>query len=257
MIRRGYIPVSLTDSGYLEERKREVGMNMPLCRCSSCDPQGAARIISLLPKTSIAELDELLSSYASEGEDTSVFDLPRTSRKRGLITNVPQVCKKDDPIRIDPLKIELAVSLEVHSERLFRQTYPEGCDMDPCDLFTREEVWSIVKNEAAVFEGQMLPSILGGEVLPELFKMIQKCISNWYQSKLYLEYQDGLIDKEVELEQRILNQGLLAAERLEKTRLKREQKRLKDIQAQAARVMRQEKAAERQNKRKAKENEQG
>lgn len=119
--RKGYIPVILSNSGYLEECERERHLKMPLCQCLSCDPHGAARIICFLPKTSIANFDELLASYPMDIEDTNIFNIPKALRKRVCIANVPQVCKKDDPIRIDPLMIELAVSLVGHSERLFQR----------------------------------------------------------------------------------------------------------------------------------------
>lgn len=245
--------MSVTDHGYLEERERERQLDFPLCRCSSCDPQGAARIIRLLPQTSISHLDELLRSESNEFEDTSVFQLPKKTRNRMVLSNMPQLCKRDDPIRVNPMMIELAVALVGHTERLYAEIYPNGCELDASELFTREEVWSIVKNHAAVVKGNFFELILGGEVLPGLFEMITWVISIWYKSDIYTHYQQALEDKQVELEQGILNEKILEAERIEKVRLKAEQKELKNIQIQASKRLRQEKAEQRENKRKAKE----
>lgn len=167
--------------------------------------------------------------------------------------NMPQVCKRDDPIRLNPVMIELAVSLVGHAELLFAKTYPRGCDLESSYLFTREEVWAIMKNHVAVVKGDYFQSILGAEVLPGLFKTIIWVILNWYNSDVYAQHQEELNDNQVELEQNILNENILEAERIEKVRLKGEQKRLKDVQNQASRFIRQEKAEQRKNKRKAKE----
>ncbi|EGG09927.1 uncharacterized protein MELLADRAFT_103868 [Melampsora larici-populina 98AG31] len=57
-----YIPMSLTDPGYLAEMERQRTAGMAVCRCSNCDPQGAARVLRLLPQTKAADLDALIKS---------------------------------------------------------------------------------------------------------------------------------------------------------------------------------------------------
>lgn len=249
--RKGYIPIRLSDQGYLEECERERLLNMPRCRCSCCDPQGAARLIRLLPETSIETFDGLLDSYANNIEDTSVFDLPKPARKRMVATTIVQVCKKNDPIRMELSMIELAVSLVGHSERLFETTYPKGCDMNVSDLFTREEAWSIDKNLNDVVNDQVLKSILGAEVLPGLFNMIKSCITDWYKSQVYLDYQQRLADQQMYMDQEILNQELLQKERKEINDIKDAAKRLKSSDLAKAKILREEKAAAKTKKRKA------
>lgn len=245
--------MSMCDESYIAECQREIDLKMPRCRCSSCDPQGAARLIRLLPKTSLKGLDDLLTSYPTDIEDTRIFQLPKPSRKSNIVGNIIQVCKNNDPIRMQPVKIELAVSLVGHSERLFEKTYPKGCELDPSDLFTREDAWSIVKNVALILNDQVFLSILGGEFLPGHFQMIKQCIVDWNQSGIYLQYLQGLADEEVNRDQEILNQELLLAERIERTRLQAEQKELRSKRILEAKIIRQSKAEERTRKRKAKE----
>ncbi|EGG03891.1 uncharacterized protein MELLADRAFT_108779 [Melampsora larici-populina 98AG31] len=145
---------------------------------------------------------------------------------------------------MSPPMVELAVSLIGNAEKLFAATYPTDCDMDPSDVFDREEAWQIVKNASAVSNGQFLRSILGGESLPGLYEMIISCIADWYKSQVYLDHCQELKDQQVMIDQEILNKELIEEEIREQLRLKQAEKDAKASQIQAAKTLRLEKQAE-------------
>lgn len=243
-ISNGYIPIDLSDPGYCAEIKREKRMEMPLCRCSNCDPQGAARLIRMLPETSVSQLDTLLTSQPTSMEDTSLFKLPKISKTRQFSGHLPLICKPDDPIRTSLPAFHLADCLVEKSNQLFVQTYPTGCDMNCLTLFSLEEAWSIVKNANAVGNGSFLRAILGGETLPGLFKMVVICISDCYLSDVYLEHEHALEDKQVRDDQEVLNQELLVEEHVEELQRKKKVKDEKKKQIKERKELRKNKAEE-------------
>ncbi|EGG04310.1 uncharacterized protein MELLADRAFT_89519 [Melampsora larici-populina 98AG31] len=53
----------------LSEIERERSAGMPVCRCSNCDPKGAALLLRLLPYTNAADLESLMSSNFTKPQD--------------------------------------------------------------------------------------------------------------------------------------------------------------------------------------------
>ncbi|EGG09089.1 uncharacterized protein MELLADRAFT_104373 [Melampsora larici-populina 98AG31] len=188
--------MSLSDPGYVLEIQREKDAKMPACRCSNCDPQGAARIIRLLPQTKSADLNALISSFPSEAEpeDESLLNIPRSSRKRKFSSNIPLVCKWNDPIRLDVSIIDLTVSILANYKILFKKTYPTDPPYLPKTLFNLEDAWQISKNYISVSNGDFLREILGGQTIPGLFESITTSINSWLQSDSYKQHQDNLED---------------------------------------------------------------
>lgn len=212
--------MSLTDSGYLDEIEREKSLRMATCRCSNCDPHGAARIIRLLPHTKLQDLDELISSRSDGSEDVSLLHIPKSGTKRKMTCLIPLVCKANDPIRMNVPMIDLAVSIMSHFEILFNQTYPVDAQMSQQTLFNREDAWKLVKNYELVSNGIFLREILGGQILPGMFNMIIQCIQSWYRSESYFQHQSELQDIQIANDQDILDTNLIEEEHQEEIRLR-------------------------------------
>lgn len=218
---------------------------MRQCRCSNCDPQGAARILRLLARTASSDFDNLLNAHPTDLEDVALLQFPKTSVKRKFSSNLPLVCKSQDPIRVSVPMVDLAVSLIGNFERLFAITYPKDCDIEASSIFDQEEAWQVVKNVSAVQNGEFLRLILGGESLPGLYDMILTCIKDWYESKVYIDHLQELKDTQVVLDQEILNDELIEEDHWERSRLKTLERELKAQRIQAAKQVRLEKQAER------------
>ncbi|EGG09853.1 uncharacterized protein MELLADRAFT_103982 [Melampsora larici-populina 98AG31] len=218
---KGYIPVSLSDPGYLEELEREAALKMRQCRCSQCDPQGCARIIRLLPFTKAQEFDSLLKSSPTQPEDVSRFGFPKKITKRKFSGDIPVICKHNDSIRLSVPMIDLAVILVGKFEALFQQYYPSGSHMMSEWLFDREDAWQIVKNHEAVHNGIFLREILGGETVPGQFALVNECINLWLQSPVYHQHQQDLADEQIRLDQEFLDSNLIEEEHREQMRLKK------------------------------------
>lgn len=218
-LRKGYIPVSLSDPGYLNEIEREARMRMEKCRCSQCDPQGCARILRLLPLTKVDDFNDLMRSSANDLEDVGRFEMPKKSLKQKFSSKTPLICKPNDPIRLSIPMIDLAVILVGKFEALFEKTYPSGSHMMPSTLFDREEAWQIVKNYEAVKDGVFLREILGGETIRGQFALVSECIQLWIHSPVYHQYQQDLEDEQMEHDQEILDSALIEANHQEQMRL--------------------------------------
>lgn len=141
--------------------------------------------------------------------------------------------------------IDLTVSLIGNFEKLFQKTYPIEGDFAGEDVFDREEAWQIVKNVGLVANGEFLRAILGGESLPGLYEMIIQCITEWYQSPVYLNHCQELEDAQVILDQEILNEALIEEDNLERVRMKQVQREAKSNRIRADKQLRLEKQAER------------
>lgn len=244
--RKGYIPMSKSDPGYLAEIERQESIGMPLCRCSTCEPQGAARIIRMLPHTTSDDLEDLLKSSSNEAEDITAFQTTRTAQKRKAAAGIPLVCKTNDPIRLNRAMVDLAVSLTEGFQGIFNDTYPSGCHMQASTLFKREDAWQIVKNYTAVVNGVFLREILGGERLPGHFESIHECITVWLGSESFKTHEHDLEDIEIENDQEILNLELVEEDHREQARLKLAEKVLKDAEIADRKKAREEKAVEAQ-----------
>lgn len=236
--------MKLDDLGYLEEIDRERNQGMQVCRCSNCDPKGAARVIRMLPHTRAADLSSLLQSSSTEPEDTSLFSISPKGRKRKAYGTIPMVCKRDDEIRLKQPWIDLAVGLVGNFERLFMQTYKNESHMLPETLFSREEAWQIVKNYAAVANGVFLREILGGETLPGMFSTLIHCIHTWFGSKSFIDYRDELENIEIDNDQEILNNELLEIKYQEEQCLKISERKLKSNQIAERKNIRLDKSAQ-------------
>ncbi|EGG12340.1 uncharacterized protein MELLADRAFT_101845 [Melampsora larici-populina 98AG31] len=236
--------MSLSDPGYLLEIQREKDAKMPACRCSNCDPQGAAQIIRLLPQTKSADLNALLSSFPSEPEDESLLNIPRSSRKRKFSSNIPLVCKWNDPIRLDVSIIDLTVSILGNYEILFKKTYPTDPPYLPETLFNREHAWQIAKNYTSASNGHFLREILGGQTIPGLFEMITTSINSWLNSDSYKLHQSELEDIQIEIDQEFLNKELIEQEHKEELRMRAVAKDLKAEGIANQKQLRAEKASQ-------------
>ncbi|KAH9807668.1 hypothetical protein DFH28DRAFT_913805 [Melampsora americana] len=241
---KGYIPMSKSDPGYLQEIEREKSLGMPACRCSTCEPEAAAQIIRLLPHTKSADLAALLASSLTSREDVTAFQPVKTAVKRKASAGIPLVCKLNDPIRLNKAMIELSVLLVEGFEELFRQTYPSGCHMRSTTLFKLEDAWQIVNNYVAVSNGVFLREILGGERLPGHYNSINECIQRWFRSDSFKQDQEELEDIQIKNDQEILDLELLEEEHHEQLRLKAAEKALKDAAIAERKRIREENAAE-------------
>lgn len=240
--RKGYVPMNKDDAGYIEECERERRLGMRACRCSNCDPQSAARVLRLLPYTKSIDLDELLNSSPTDDEDISILNMSKKKNKRKISADLPLVCKKDDPIRLNPPLIDLAVLLMSHFEDLFLNTYSTSCHMLPETLFNHEDAWQIVKNYPEVGNGVFLREILGGQTLPGMFSMIIECVQIWFQSESFINHQDELAKLQVNKDQETLNVALLEEEYQENIREKLVAKELKAASIAERKKLRLEKA---------------
>lgn len=229
VVRQGYIPTSTSDIMYVKELQREKAVGMPLCRCSNCDPEGASRIIRLLPITNISRMHELLSTYPTEREDISVLEIPQKLNKRKFSGSIPPVCTYSDPIRLSEPMVDLVVSLLGHFNNLFKSVYPGRAHRRPSTLFTREDAWQIAKNYQTVVEGDLLREIIGGETLPGMFDMIIKVIQEWMKSGIYRRYQSNLENVQLAFDQEILNNEILEEKHCEESRLRRQMREHKSL----------------------------
>ncbi|KAH9808788.1 hypothetical protein DFH28DRAFT_1087199 [Melampsora americana] len=207
---KGYIPMSLTDPGYLEEINREKSQKISTCQCSNCDPQAAARLICLLPHTKANNLEQLILSSPTGPEDISLLHIPKTSTKRKITTSIPLVCKSNNPIRLNVPMIDLVVSIMGHFEALFHKIYPVDAQMMPHTLFNRKDAWQIAKNYVSV--------------------------------RSYIQYQSELEDLEIAKDQEILDTQL--KENHKQMRLKAVAKDIKAKEVANRKLLRAEKAAE-------------
>lgn len=212
--------MDLLDPGYLLEIEQEKSMNMRPCRCSNCDPQGAARVIRLLPQTKSNDFNQMMLSVPSGQEDKSLLNIPKTGRKRKAVSNVPLVCKWNDPIRLDVSMIDLTVSILGNYESRFKEFYPTDPPYLPETLLSREEAWQITKNYKSVAEGVFLREILGGQSIPGLFDLIESSIQAWLRSSSYKDHQTHLEDIQISIDQDILDTELIEQEHEEELRLK-------------------------------------
>ncbi|EGG02848.1 uncharacterized protein MELLADRAFT_109831 [Melampsora larici-populina 98AG31] len=219
--------MSLSDSGYLLEIERQKSLKMAACRCSNCDPQGAAQLIRLLPQTKLSDLKSLMSSFPSQPEDESLLNIPRKSRKRKLSSNIPLACKSDDPIQMNIPMIDLTVSIIGNYELLFKKTYPTDPPYLPETLFSREDAWQIAKNYTSVSNGMFLRDILGGQTVPGLFDSIIASVNSWLRSDSYKQHQDEIEDIQISIDQEYLNTQLIEEEHEEQLRLKAVERDLK------------------------------
>ncbi|KAH9808390.1 hypothetical protein DFH28DRAFT_909798, partial [Melampsora americana] len=212
--------------------------------CSNCDPQGAAQLIRLLPQTKSADLEFLMSSFPLQPEDESLLNIPKKSRKRKASSNVPLVCKLDDPIRLNVPLIDLTVSIIGNYERLFKKTYPTDPPYPPKTIFSREDAWQIAKNYTSVLNGMFLQEILGGQTVPGLFESITASVNSWLQSDSYKQHQDKIEDIQISVDQEYLDTQLIEEEHEEQSRLKAVERELKAQGIAEQKRLRAEKTAE-------------
>lgn len=170
-------------------------MNMPMCRCSGCDPVGAIQLITKLPLTRKSEFDELMAAPTIE---PSVFSNlhPVLKPQEPILRAVEKIviCKENDPIRTQEPMIEIAADLLGSFEDLFLQTYPAGSELIPSDLFTVEDAWAIVKNYDLLDKEQNLQKLLGSEAICGTYAMVRCCIQQWKCSDIFLEHMMNIED---------------------------------------------------------------
>lgn len=236
--------MSTSNPGYLAEIEREQLVGMPACRCSNCEPQAAARIIQLLPQKRSEDLEELLRSSPNFPEDITPLQPNKKVVKRKATAGIPEVCKRNNPIRLIPAMKDLAVSLIDNFEEIFTQTYPSGCHMQSRTLFKLKDAWQIVKNYDSVLNGVFLREILGGQHLPGHFDTMTRCIQKWLRSDSFHSDQKELEDLQIENNQDILDLELVEDHHCEESRLKVAEQAAKDAAIAERKRIRQEKSVE-------------
>ncbi|PLW54666.1 hypothetical protein PCANC_05380 [Puccinia coronata f. sp. avenae] len=130
----GYIPLTSTNSAYLEEKTREVNAGFPLCRCSNCLPEDAKALMAHIKQIDQDNFDAMvLHPVALESPDPLV-------KKKSSRTQPKQY-----PINPDSLAaFQVDLSEQVHTF-LSTQLY-EYSLVGPNNIFGPKQVGQITSN---------------------------------------------------------------------------------------------------------------
>lgn len=220
-----------TDPDYLEEREQERRVNMSICNCSECDPDGAIWLVEQLPYTCDSEFDALISSQTRQRDrvENSLNTCPIESRSTVINIKLP-VCFRKDIIQSQEIFSKLHASLMDHFYKLFHNTYPQGSELRPEHLFNQQHAWNIVKNHAGVLHKPNLAKLIGSEAILGTFSMILNCIQTWKCSQGYLAYIEELADSQITQEQSVLDGIILEQEQQEHAKIKALEKAKIDVE---------------------------
>ncbi|PLW33268.1 hypothetical protein PCASD_09769 [Puccinia coronata f. sp. avenae] len=152
----GYIPLTSTNSAYLEEKTREVDAGFPLCRCSNCLPEDAKALMAHIKQIDQDNFDAMvLHPVALESTD-------------------PLVKKK---------------SLQTQPER-----YP--INPDSLAAFRVDLNEQITSNLTNLASPQQVRETIGGEFTVGLSQCVYDCISAFKNSSIYLNHLDWVKQQE-------------------------------------------------------------
>ncbi|PLW09021.1 hypothetical protein PCASD_24189 [Puccinia coronata f. sp. avenae] len=162
----GYIPLTSTNSAYLEEKTREVNAGFPLCRCSNCLPEDAKALMAHIKQIDQDNFDAMvLHPVALESPDPLV-------KKKSSRTQPKQY-----PINPDSLAaFQVNLSEQVHTF-LSTQLY-EYSLVGPNNIFGPKQVGQITSN------------------LTNLASPQQDCFSAFKNSSIYLNHLDWVKQQE-------------------------------------------------------------
>ncbi|PLW24715.1 hypothetical protein PCANC_27532 [Puccinia coronata f. sp. avenae] len=86
----GYIPLCISDEGYIQEKIREAQMGLPLCQCSNCLPDKATWLMSCIKKINTLNMDDyVLRGDASTLPDPTLLALQRNLKQAPDGTDQP------------------------------------------------------------------------------------------------------------------------------------------------------------------------
>lgn len=233
-------------------------MNMPICRCSECDPEGAEQLLAQLASTCASDFDSLIEAPTIDPKlFESSFKRTQIQSSVDIITSKLPICSRNDKIRSEETFNVLCSSLTDAFDTLFKITYPEGSELKANNLLTQEKVWNIIKNYTCVLEGNNLRKVLGSEPIVGTFEMIAKCIQGWRSSQSFQDYTDKIEDRMIIDDQEILNAAIFEEERqeaitfkqLEKARIKSEQDERKRVRLENQAAKRKKEADKKEEKR--------
>ncbi|EGG06774.1 uncharacterized protein MELLADRAFT_62951 [Melampsora larici-populina 98AG31] len=180
--------MSVTDSGYLQEVKRQQEAGMPRCLCSNCEPEAASRLMALQPSLTNENFDEIVTS--AEREFPSLEELNPNGFPPTKTSTVPKhiisACPEDDPIRSVAIMKTLYESIRTNFDKLFNKAFPKGHHFyASTDLLSKDKIWLVVKNCRLLAASHHLAEILGSETISGQFEMIVSQVDDWFSSEPY------------------------------------------------------------------------
>ncbi|PLW54679.1 hypothetical protein PCANC_11665 [Puccinia coronata f. sp. avenae] len=180
----GYIPLTSTNSAYLEEKTREVDAGFPLCRCSNCLPEDAKALMAHIKQIDQDNFDAMvLHPVALESPDPLVKN--KSSRTQ----------PERYPINPDSLAaFRVNLNEQVHTF-LSTQLY-EYSLVGPNDIFGPKQVGQITLNLTNLASPQQVRETIGGEFTVGLSQCVYDCISAFKNSLIYLNHLDWVKQQE-------------------------------------------------------------
>jgi hypothetical protein len=183
-LRLGYIPLTSTDSAYLEEKTREVDAGFPLCRCSNCLPEDAKALMAHIKQIDQDNFDAMvLHPVALESPDPLV-------KKKSSQTQPERYSINPDSLAA--FRVDL--NEQVHTF-LSTQLY-EYSLVGPNNIFGPKQVGQITSNLTNLASPQQVRETIGGEFTVGLSQCVYDCISAFKNSSIYLNHLDWVKQQE-------------------------------------------------------------
>lgn len=191
--RKGYIPLSLTNTGYVEEKGREINMSMPQCNCSNCGPSGSINLIRHMQDHTNINFDSLILDRGppQKNPPESFPEVQKACVESNQV--VPLSCTAKDSIRSQYAMINLTERLN-HSFASFNNQFYRG-----------------------------RPPILSEYLFPpEHANQLIDCLQQWKKGDVFMAYTNLCEDEQIRKDQEELDEIEMKKEHQKKKELAHE-----------------------------------
>ncbi|KAA1077444.1 hypothetical protein PGT21_007932 [Puccinia graminis f. sp. tritici] len=155
----GYIPMSITDQGYQNEKAREVREGFPQCRCSNCMPMEANTFIENMNLMTVDNVDRMITTDMNVYETgASVLKLPKPK------TRAPRVSKKRALAYPEDLRIYKKRMRET-VDQLHQDEHGENAFFTGSQLFQDKKIDLIAHHADNLRSIKDIRVLIGGETI--------------------------------------------------------------------------------------------
>ncbi|EFP79530.2 uncharacterized protein PGTG_05851 [Puccinia graminis f. sp. tritici CRL 75-36-700-3] len=194
----GYIPLDPKDPRVIEERAREEGLGFSKCLCSSCAPNEANALMSVIQQMTRSNFDSLLQDPMSVEKDPCFVRMTRKRKSHG----VKGTCSYPNHVAED---------LEQHLIHTFEGFYFDflgpRAEFPPSVFFGVTEARAIVGAIDQVRDGNthntsLLERLIGGQSFKGQIEVLDSAISSWMDGEYFQRHQLTLsnLDRFIEAE---------------------------------------------------------
>ncbi|KNE98160.1 hypothetical protein PSTG_08624 [Puccinia striiformis f. sp. tritici PST-78] len=176
----GYVPLWADDPVYINERAREEEVDMPMCRCSNCDPAAAEVLVESLLWANIENFDDIMTDSFTRHQTYNISS--KCPSKASALRK--QKFNKEDAEELDDFAMILVTDLNHYYDTEVAPGGRHRLTLLPSFLFGKEECDTILASLEHINKIEDMRGVIGGECFTGQYEWLFKWIVDYKANEL-------------------------------------------------------------------------